>query len=74
MLVHTTQYLRLSALKCIQMKVCLQLSYMGNIWRQEVCAYIGRDVSSHVKSDTNADVFCGELLVICLVLNQMSMM
>ena len=72
MLIHTTQYLRLSALKCIQMKVCLQLSYMGNTRRQEAYAYIGREVSRHVKSNTHTDVFCGELLVSCFMLDHMS--
>jgi hypothetical protein len=41
MLIHVTQYLRLSALKHIQMKVCVQLPYMGNTWRQEACTSIG---------------------------------
>lgn len=40
MLIHTTQYLRLSVLKYIQMKVCPQLPYMGNTWRLEACTSI----------------------------------
>jgi len=41
MLIHTAQYLRLSALKYIQVKVCLQLPYIGNTWRQEAYTSIG---------------------------------
>jgi hypothetical protein len=41
MLIHTTHYLRLSALKYIKVKVCLQVPYMGNTWRQETCTSIG---------------------------------
>jgi len=41
MLIHITQYLKLSALKYIRMKVCLQVPYMGSTWRQEACTSIG---------------------------------
>jgi len=38
---YIQQYLRLSALKYTQMKVCLRLPYVGNTWRQEARTSIG---------------------------------